>query len=147
MGFFNIIAISVSISSWGNKTILEWKMSGCYWISLSQSVDNLWSWWCVWYSENILVLFALLLCKCLDYENFILFQIFDKRHRNVQHSDIPRHRAVAPHGWKGEKKKSIGGRCLVDLQLKYALNLNGPVPIKYLIVCFIKYILDKHIQI
>ena len=35
----------------------------------------------------------------------------------------------------------------VDLQVKYALNLNGPVPIKYLIVCFIKYILDKHIQI
>ena len=35
----------------------------------------------------------------------------------------------------------------VDLQFKYALNLNGPVPIKYLIVCFFKYILDKHIQI
>ena len=41
---------------------------------------------------------------------------------------------------KVRKRSQSVKRCLVDLQFKYALNLNGPVPIKYLIVCFIKYI-------
>ena len=117
-----------------------------YWISLSQSVDALWSWMMclIFWKHFSVICFAVM--QMFRLWIFISFQKFDIRHRNVQCGDIPRHWAVASHGWKGEKK-SIGGRCSVDLQFKYALNLNGPFPIRYSIVCLFKYFLAAKAQL